>query len=280
MRVEKRDRLAEQILPLLRCVRCKNGSLKLEPERILCSECSQAFPIYRGVPLMTLEPDAALAYSKDVVVENGYSEQWLDLIRKAGAGHVLDLGSGNNPSEFPNVVKMDVFALPNVDVVGRAEELPFVDCVFKTVFSGAVFEHLRDPFGAIGEVFRVLKARGEVYIETAFLQPVHAFPEHYFNMTLRGVERLCERFERLDSGVREHQAPSFTLRWILQSWLGKLPDAEREAFLRTTVSEILDEYGRNAFSKRWMTEFTRTDYEELAAGVYFHGYKPEKREAG
>lgn len=222
---------------------------------------------------MTLEPDLALNFSREVVVENLYSEQWTDLVRAAGGEVVLDLGSGNNPMKFDNLIKADTFALPNVDVVGLGESLPFRDGVFRTVFSGAVFEHLKDPFAAIGEVARVLRPRGEVYIETAFLQPVHAFPDHYYNMTLRGLERLCAGFERLDSGVRPHQAPSFMLRWVLQVWAAKLPDAEREDFLKATVADILAEYSKDVFSKRWMTHFNRKDLEELAAGVYFHGYR-------
>jgi ubiquinone/menaquinone biosynthesis C-methylase UbiE len=222
---------------------------------------------------MTLEPDNALSFAQDVVVENVYSEQWLDLVNRAGQDMVLDLGSGNNPLVFDHVVKIDVFALPNVDVVGLAEGLPFRDGTFRTVFSGAVFEHLRDPFRAIDDVSRVLREGGDVYIETAFLQPVHAFPDHYFNMTLRGLERLCSAFERLDSGVRAHQTPSFMLRWVLQVWAMKLPDGEREDFMRATVADILKEYSDDVFSKRWMTQFTRKDMEQLAAGVYFHGYK-------
>jgi hypothetical protein len=118
-----------------------------------------------------------------------------------------------------------------------------------------------------------------VYIETAFLQPVHAFPDHYFNMTLRGLERLCGSFQRLDSGVRPHQAPSFMLAWVLRVWAMKLGEVERADFLNATIGDVLREYERDVFSQRWMTGFGRKDQEQLAAGVYFHGYKPEDASA-
>src|SRR5436190_7798017 len=115
MSAEKRDRLQRTVFPLLHCVRCSKSSLELSAQRIECRECSQAYPVHEDIPIMTLEPDAALSYSKSVVVENAYSDQWLALIRRAGARAVLDLGAGNNPALFDHVLKMDVFAMPNVD---------------------------------------------------------------------------------------------------------------------------------------------------------------------
>jgi hypothetical protein len=94
-------------------------------------------------------------------------------------------------------------------------------------------------------------------------------------MTRAGLEFLCSGFTRIHAGVQPHQAPSFTLRWILNSWAGKLPARQKAAFLQTTVQEILDEYGQDVFSQRWLNSFSSRDTEELACGVYFHGRKRE-----
>jgi SAM-dependent methyltransferase/uncharacterized protein YbaR (Trm112 family) len=269
----KRARLEEAIFPLLCCVRCAGTSLELRARAIACNQCAQIFPIHDSIPLMTTDPDVAFHWREESITSNHYSAQWIEQIGRAADGWVLDLASGNNPDTHERVIKYDIFAVPNVDVVGRAEFLPFADKTFRNVISGAAFEHFQDPFRAIEHVFRVLCDGGEVYIETAFLQPVHAFPDHYYNMTLHGLERLCSAFERMDSGVRPHQAPSFMLRWILQGWADKLPHAERNAFLNTTVAEIIGEYERDPFSQRWMAAFSRADVAEMAAGVYFHGRK-------
>lgn len=271
----KLDRLRRQILPLLRCIHCGGSDLALAAAdtALRCATCARAYRVHAGIPLMTEHPEAALDFGRRVVVENPYSGKWLDLVRAAGDRWVLDLGSGNNPSLCEHMVKLDVFALPNVDVVGIAENLPFRDGVFRTVMSGAVFEHVMDPFLAIDQVHRVLAADGEVYIETAFLQPVHAFPNHYFNMTRQGLERLCGSFAPLESGVQPHQYPSFTLRWILQAWVDKLPLDARRDFLSATVGEVIQEYKTDVFSKRWLNGFAAQDLAELACGVYFHGRK-------
>jgi hypothetical protein len=68
------------------------------------------------------------------------------------------------------------------------------------------------------------------------------------------------------------------LRWVLQVWATKLPEAERQDFMKATVADILEEYSQDVFSKRWMTHFNRKDLEELAAGVYFHGYRRDDAE--
>jgi uncharacterized protein YbaR (Trm112 family) len=273
----KTDRLRRHLLPLLRCIRCEADGLKFSGAMLRCPSCAQVYRIHRGIPLMTYNPEAALAFGRGVVVENPYSGKWLELIHAAGDRPLLDLGSGNNPMPFEHVVKLDVFALPNVDVVGLAENLPFRSGVFKTVMSGAVFEHVMDPFLAIDQVHRVLAEDGDVYIETAFLQPVHAFPSHYYNMTRQGLANLCKSFEPLDSGVQPHQYPSFVLRWILEAWADKLPLDERKDFLSATVGDVIQEYTSNVFSKRWLAGFTAQDIEELACGVYFHGRRQSRR---
>ena len=143
---------------------------------------------------------------------------------------VLEVGSGNNPDSYPNLIKLEIFAMPNVDVVSYGKHLPFINKSFQTVFSGAVIEHVQDPAKVIRNISSVLKKSGEVHIETAFLQPVHAYPNHYYNMTKSGLENLCSNFIHLDSGVKAHQSPAFTLNWILNSWQSKLEEKRKTLF--------------------------------------------------
>ncbi len=222
---------------------------------------------------MLPDPDEAFDYTPEVVVENPLSGQWLEFIRRAEGRPVLNLGSGNQPGTFDNLIKMDIFAVPNTEIVASAMKLPFKSASLHTVFSGAVFEHLRNPFQASDELFRVLEPNGEVYIETAFLSPVHAYPNQFFNMTTAGVEELFGNFDKINSGARSHQYPSFTLVWILNVWSQKLSPENHKDFVNSTVNEIKEEYNNNPFSMRWMEEFTEKDLQELACGVFFHGKK-------
>ena len=270
----KLARLHDFILPLLRCPGCRAGGLAAIPSAVECRRCRRRFPIVNGAPVMLDDPEAATRYDPAAVLSSKYTDQWLECIANAKGEPVLDLGSGNNPDTRPNVVRMEIYAIEHVDVVGTAEKMPFRDGVFGAVMSGAVFEHIAGMWTAADEVFRIVKTGGEVYVETAFLQPVHAYPSHYFNMTLQGAEFLFRRFEKVDSGVRRWQYPSFALHWILANWSGHLAEPHREAFLKATIGEVIDEYSKNEFSARWMEDFTPAQVQELAAGVYFRGRKP------
>ncbi len=269
----KRKRLEDFILPLLKCIVCRRSKLEIEEDTVHCRNCRATYPIHNDIPIMMVNYPKAFEYTPSVVVENSYPQQWIDIIDNAGGKPVLDMGSGNNPDTISNLVKLEIFALPNVDVVGYGEDLPFKDDMFQTVFSGAVIEHVKDPIEVVKNIHRVVKDSGEVHIETAFLQPVHAYPDHYYNMTKSGLEHLCSEFELIDSGVKPHQKPTFTLHWILNSWQEKLVDGEKESFLNAKVKDILAEYGVDPFSKKWSENFSKTDTEELACGVYFHGKK-------
>jgi len=272
----KRERLEQQILPLLRCMQCESEEmLRLEGDTITCPSCGATYPVHRDVPVMLEDPGPAIAYAEEVVVENGYSPQWHALIERASPGWVLDLGAGNNPEVHPNLVKLDIFALPNADVAGRAERLPFRDGVFQTVMSCAVFEHVRNPHASIAEARRVLRDAGDVYIETAFLQPVHAYPGHYFNMTRMGLEELCQGFGKIASGVQPHQYPSLTAAWVLEAMARNMAKRDRKSFLNSSVREVIREYRANPFSQRWIRGFSPEGIEELACGVFFHGRKGE-----
>lgn len=270
---KKREKLEHFIFPRLKCVQCGLGDLRLRKTEIQCLGCGEEFPLFQETPIMMAQPDQAFQYTSSVMVTNVYDQHWYDIMEKAKGGPILDLGSGNNPVVIDHLVKFDMFALPNVEVVGDAEKLPFKPDSFHLIISGAVFEHLRNPFVAATNLFEILVGNGTIYIETAFLQPLHAYPNHFFNMTKPGIEEMFSEFEKLASGTQPHQYPSFTLRWVISEWLKNLPKEKAEEFLNTTIGEIQDEYTRTPFSTRWMETFTITDREGLAAGVFFHGRK-------
>ena len=270
---QKREKLEHFIFPLLKCVNCRSEDLNLLKREIKCSACREVYPLLRETPIMLLQPGQAFDYTPSEVVTREYNQQWYDIVEKAKGGAVMDLGSGNTPRVFENLIKFDLFAFPNVEVVGNAEMLPFKKESFNVIFSSAAFEHLRQPFLVAENLHEVLVDNGELYIESAFLQPQHAYPNHFFNMTKPGIEQLFSNFEKLDSGTLPHMYPSFTLTWILNAWLQKQKPEQRQEFSNATVREIQAEYAKNPLSTRWMENFTKEDREELAAGVFFLGRK-------
>ncbi len=166
-------------------------------------------PIIDGVPhfhppstlpcVRLLEPRATHPYGA-----------WAARLIEEARGLVLDFGSGiQSPDRLrPHVVNLDAIQFPYVDVVNTCADLPFRDAIFDSVVSQAVFEHLPDPAHSVREIHRVLKPGGRVLIDTAFLEPLHGDPDHYFNMTASALRRLMVGFEIEEIGVQPYQNPS------------------------------------------------------------------------
>jgi hypothetical protein len=117
------------------------------------------------------------------------------------------------------------------------------------------------------ELHRVLKPDGAVWIETAFLQPMHADPSHYFNMTLEGLRRVFARFAIDAGGVLPHQRASFALRMQIDHVLPYMHDGEWKTGLREFAERVRE--GGTALDDALGPIGRRT----LSAGVYILGRK-------
>lgn len=207
----------------------------------------------------------------DNISRNPYPEAVLEIIRRGGL--ILDNGAGY-PLEkfnFNNVIQLEITKYPTTDVIGDGEWLPFKSNTFDAVISCSVLEHVKNPFAYVAEINRVLKPGGEVYLDSAFLQPVHAYPSHYFNTTLMALQMLFQDFEG-NASVGPHQMPLFALRWVLNSYANGFQRPEdQDKFLQMKVSDILGTLNNddiNFFNALRPDVITR-----LAAGVNFRGFK-------
>lgn len=126
---------------------------------------------------------------------NPYPQRFVDLLPASG-GRALDCGSGGRT--LPGVVSLEYVAAPGVDVRADGAHLPFPDATFAVALSQAVLEHVPDPQAHVDELWRVLKPGGLLWLEVAFLQPVHMAPMHYFNLTPHGLDLLLARWEVLE----------------------------------------------------------------------------------
>lgn len=115
--------------------------------------------------------------------------------------------------------------------------MPFASDSVSGVHCEAVLEHLEFPDDAVREMYRVLAPGGLVFAATPFLQPYHAYPDHYQNFTLRGHVRLFERagFSVLDSGTCV--GPTFALVDLAANYAreftpGRIPSRALERLVR------------------------------------------------
>lgn len=147
---------------------------------------------------------------------NPYPPALLDLVGRAEPTEwVLECGSGNRRLNRARSLALDLDEYDLVQLRADVQSLPLRDGSVSVVVSQAAFEHLANPFAAADEIWRVLKPGGRIYIETAFMQPVHDAPSHFFNMTTWGVERVFRRFDILD--IDWFGDLSGTVDWLMRA---------------------------------------------------------------
>lgn len=95
---------------------------------------------------------------------------------------ILDVGSYDvNGTMKPifekgQYIGLDMENGPNVDVVGKSHEIPFIDNFFDIVISSSCFEHDDMFWISFKEMCRVLKPGGYMYIQAPQNGPYHGWP--------------------------------------------------------------------------------------------------------
>jgi SAM-dependent methyltransferase len=156
---------------------------------------------------------------------------------------VLNLSAGASAVRYPNVIELEYSVFASTDVIGDVHQLPFHDEVFEAVVCLNAFEHYREPDLAMDEVRRVLKPGGRLFLHTAFLQPLHEAPHHYYNCTEFGLKHWLRKFDTQEIRVSENFNPAYVLSWLA---------SDMEFEFRNAVSEEAAEL----FNKATMQEFS------------------------
>jgi len=209
----------------------------------------------------------------NAVSAHGYDPYALELIAACRDGLVLDCGAGRRPVYFDNVVNFEIVDYDATDVLGVGEQLPFKDNSFDGVLSLSVLEHVRDPFTCAGELARVLKPGGKLICCVPFLQPLHGYPHHYYNMTGQGLRALFERRLHVDQHIVPRSTlPLFSLTWFVQSWARVLRGDARDEFLALRLSDLLKRPDELQES-RWVTELPDETNFELASATMLFAHK-------
>jgi SAM-dependent methyltransferase len=186
---------------------------------------------------------------------------------------VLDCGAGYRPEYFDNVVNFEIVDYPSTDVLGVGEVLPFKDRSFDAVISNAVLEHVKYPWLCASEILRVLKPGGTLFCSVPFLQPLHGYPHHYFNMSAEGIKSLFEGgLDDIEQYVPDSTSPIWSLTWFLRSWSRGLPEETRASFEDLRIGDLL---GRpeDLLSNSFVTELREETRFEIASATVLRGRK-------
>jgi uncharacterized protein YbaR (Trm112 family) len=269
----------EMLLPLLACPAC-HGALRPTRQTLVCARCQERFPLLEDRPVF-LAGDAPPRIMPVEHISNQPPKEihdwmtWLD-------GWVLNIGAGGTLVKLENCVEMEYAVFRHTDVVADAHRLPFADASFDAVVSFNTFEHLAEPERAAGEILRVLKPGGRLVVHTAFLQPVHEPPHHYYNVTEYGLRRWFRAFDIGQVSVSENFNPAHVIAWLTSELLRAVEAASgveaRERLAASTLdfwrSSWEDAAGRDHPLWDILRRLPQDDQKRYAAGFQLDARKP------
>lgn len=148
---------------------------------------------------------------------------------RLSGGIRLNIGSGSKRFD-PKTFNLDLFAAEEVDIQGDALHLPVKDESLDTVVCTGVIEHVSNPYQAVAEIYRVLKAGGRIFLETPFMQAVHASPKDYYRWTPDGLRQIMCAFEVIE--IEVVAGPASALAWQFQETMAMLFSMNNEVLYK------------------------------------------------
>lgn len=228
-----------RLISILACPQCLHA-LQLEGNRLACGNCAGSFEMRGQTALFLPEPVPIVPAEHR---SNPLAAEY-EMILREGKKFVLNIGAGATTTQYANCIEFEHKIFRHTDVVGDAHCLPFRNEIFDCVFGFNVFEHLENPRRAAAEILRVLKRGGSLVIHTAFLQPLHEAPFHFYNATEHGVRSWFKDFDVEKCHVSPNFAAPFMLAFLLSTVLESVGAScgkeAREAVAQSTLRDWAD----------------------------------------
>lgn len=241
-------------MPLLVCPRC-HGDLAWDASGASCASCDRAFGFAGGIPkfhdlVLPTTDDAEFQadqmFNRGLtgrvynlgkrIVNSAYKQRdpiFEELDATPVGSVVVELGSGNRRLR-DDIINVDVFPFPNVDVVADVAATPLRDSSVDLALLESLIEHVPEPHKVVAEVHRIVKPGGRVVCVVPFIFPYHGYPKHYCNFSRDGLEVLFKSFSRCD--VMTGTGPTSALTNLVSEYFAIAVAGENNK-LRYTVAK-------------------------------------------
>lgn len=134
---------------------------------------------------------------------------------------VLNLGSGNDRYN-DIIINVDIFPFKEVDLIAKAENLPFSENYVDGLVNTELLEHVENPEEVIREAFRVLKKGGFIITAAPFIEGFHGSPKDFYRWSHLGIKQLHERNGFKTESLIPLAGPTASFISIAQSYLALL----------------------------------------------------------
>tara|TARA_B110000438_G_scaffold294347_1_gene335621 strand:+ start:418 stop:1311 length:894 start_codon:yes stop_codon:yes gene_type:complete len=294
----------ELVKKILQCPECHNNSLQFKEEKIICNECNLNFPIENGTPLFSIEDILKKGTSttkekmilKKIKNKLPFIPTLINLIQppifylsKIARGEdrllyhlkkiqykpkaiILDIGAGHK--NWENVIPLDIYYYPGVEICAKADKLPFSDNSVDMIVSQSAIEHIVNGVKALKEMERILKPDGIIFIEAPFIYPYHPEPYDLRRWSTNGLDDAFENCTCIESG--SVNGPFSTLFVILTSFFSWLL-----SFRNYSLYLMFNLLFQWIFLPLMIIDFIRGVYRKsspLDSIVYYVGKKKLKKE--
>ncbi len=185
--------------------------------------------------------------------------------KEARAGYAF-----GKPPKGAKVVCVDMEEGVGVDLVADAHDLHMVESdSVDFVTSISVLEHVRYPQQVVKEMYRILKPGGIIYINVPFVFPFHADPNDYYRFTYKGIDILCEDFNKLDSGF--NRGPASTMHHLLVHFMAILFSFNNNVIYAVNVDVFKWLFFWVKYLDKFIAKYSMAYV--IHAGTYFIGKK-------
>jgi SAM-dependent methyltransferase len=278
-RARTRERLMD-LLPILQCPITGERLRLLSDDALVNESSTQRWPLDQWRPIFSNNPEAIKKYPESHL-SNSVASRAIELIKQS-KGLALNVSAGGSQEWFPNLIEAEMAFFRNTDTIADCHALPFADGVFDVVMALNAFEHYHSPERAVQEIYRVLKPGGTVFIHTAFIQPLHEPPWHFYNCTKFGLLKWFSPFDTVDIRVSENFNPAYSLGWLAfqvrRAFRLERGEKASKAFDKTPIFEIAKFWESPAARTGWLWDefqsLSQASQVETAAGFEYVGKKP------